>query len=208
MLEVEGHRVDCELYDCSDVREAPIGTLVGVIRSAGAGDPRNQVAWLPPASNRMYVYGPVGHVDVQNGSLNILGFPIQALPATSIIDAYERRSRLDDIDIDDAVFVVGGPVKDLLVAGYIDPAPDVSEPIPFLIGTRVAQYADPEIHVLGRTIHTDSTTVVFEDCVGRRDQRWLFAVSSSIAQVRMEVSQGSGGEIFATRVDVDTGVCQ
>ncbi len=95
-LEVEGHRVDCDLYDCSDVREAPIGTLVGVVRSAGAGDPRNQVTWLPPASGRIQIYGPVGTVDVQNGSLNILGFEVQALPATSIVDAYERQERLDD----------------------------------------------------------------------------------------------------------------
>ncbi len=82
-IEVEGHPVDCDFLRLwRRGGRANWITRRCYSRRQRVGQP-NIVLWLRLASDRIDVSGPVGAVDVQNGSLNVLGFPIQALPVTS-----------------------------------------------------------------------------------------------------------------------------
>ncbi len=199
-LVVAGRSVDCAFFHCEDRPEAQIGTLVAVVQAANA----DRVELLDVATDRVSVTGPVDAVDVQNASLSVLGFPVQLLPATVVVDDTMQAKGIDDIQIGDALSVVGGPVGDLLVAGRVSTHASGAS-----IATRIASYADPDIRVLGQTIHTDATTAIYEDCVGQRDQRWLFDVATDplIHSLQIGVSRVTADETLATRVDVDTGAC-
>ena len=200
-MSVAGRLVDCTFFRCDDLPQAQVGTLVADVQAANAG----RVELLASTTDRIAVTGPVDAVDVPNRSLSVLGFPVQVQPATVVADDTLGRKQIDDIRIGDVVSAIGGPVGDLLVAGRIDTHADGAS-----ILTRVAEYADPDIRVLRRTIHTDAMTVVFEDCVGQRDQGWLFdvAADSLIYELRVGLVREPAGEIRAARIDADAGACR
>lgn len=205
---VQGRSVDCGFFDCEAAREAQVGSLVVVVQGDFLGD-RNPTSVLEPASANISIVGPVDALDVQNGSLSVLGFPVQVLPATVLADETRQPHPFADVALDTVVTASGGPVGDLLVAGRITTYTNGNEPATAKISTRIASYTDPDIHVLGRKITTDPTTSVAEDCVGDKDLPWLFdaAARGLINQLRMEVSGPATGEIVATHIEVDDGAC-
>jgi hypothetical protein len=202
-LEVEGRRIDCSFFPCHTMTRARVGTLVGVLQA----EEGNRVEELPVTSRRVELAGTVSASDLQNDALAILGFRVQATPATIVTDRDQPHlpRHVADIQIGDEMYAIGGSVGDVLVAGWIGGSSDQS-----LISTPFATYADPEIHVLGRTILTDPTTRVSEDCVGERDQRWLFEAADDNAIRRLRIGllpDTDSHPTQALRVFVDTGAC-
>jgi hypothetical protein len=164
---------------------------------------------LDPATDSVRVIGHVGAVDPQNGSLTVVGFRVQVLPATITTDETSQPKSIGDVAVGDNISVEGGPVGDVIVAGRVDTYTNGSGPSITQVMTRVASYANPDIQVMGRTISTNATTTVSEDCVGEKDRPWLFdtAAQGSINQLRMEVFGPVNGELVATHIDVDDGAC-
>ncbi len=197
-LLVEGRAVDCARFQCA-LTQVQVGNLVGVIHDEDG----SRVQRIAVTSEAYGVTGTAEAVDTGSNALSVLGVAVQVLPTTRIVDEQGLPKRISDIRVGDTVTVMGGWVGDPLVAEDIGIYGDQPS-----ITARAPSFADPEVHALGRTILTDETTAVFEDCVGERDQRWLFefAAQSTVA-LRAQVSQGDGGEIFATRIDVDSDAC-
>jgi len=204
-MTVEGREVDCAFYPCAQQTEAEVGSIVVVDQNH-----QNGPSWIyvqDAASDDLSVAGPLTEVDVESGSLGVLGFPIQVLPATVVSDQLQRPSRIDTIQKGDTIRVSGGPVGEILVAGRVSIfAYDPATP---QIATRLADFSRPEIHVLGRTILTTEATPVFEDCVGERDQAWLFetAAKSSIYFMHAAVLPDDDGDFIATRIVDDVRCC-
>jgi hypothetical protein len=199
-MDVAGRPVDCDFYHCENLPGAQIGTMVGVLQFSGS----DQVTALATASDDIQVTGSVGAVDSSNSSLTVLGFQVQVTPAALVVDATGQPARIADIGVGDTVSVSGGPVGDLIVAARVDTSGGQPS-----LWARTASYAEPDIRILGQTVVTDASTPVDEDCVGTRDQAWLFeaASSGSIDQLRIDVSGTGADTIFTDHIDVDDGAC-
>jgi len=201
-LTVEGHPIDCSAFPCASLTElqAQPGQFVAVTRVEGVRRVEQQALFW----ESFQVSGPVDTLDAPNDSLHVLGFPVQLLPTSQVMDDASRPKSLDDIEIGISVTAGGVPVGDVIVAGSLQ-APSDNEPS---IKTYRATFAAPEIHVLGRTILTSPATPVFEDCVGERDQPWLFeAAVDNATGILVTVSVPDGDDLIATRIDADTGAC-
>jgi hypothetical protein len=199
-MSVEGRPVDCAFFRCEDATQAQIGTLVDVLQTGGVGE----VRVLDPTFDTILLVGPVGAANAQDGSMSVLGFPIQISPAAAISDQSGQPMRVGDLAIGDTVAVEGGAVGDVLVAGRINAAAANLQII-----ARNVTFDEPAIHLLGRTILTNQATTVSGNCEGEMDLRWLFDVAAKvpIATIHFEVSQTSTDELLATRVEVLTVSC-
>lgn len=207
-LEIEGRRVDCALFRCEDLVQAEVGRLVALTRSDD-GDTANVVA-IGGATYE--ITGRVSAIDVAGGSITVLGFPVQVIPATLVVDAQEQPDRLSDIGIGDTVTVAAGLVGTAVVAGKIGTFGTGQSIVSNYVDggfTDTVIMRDSEIRILGRTFVTNASTPIFEDCTGARSPEWLLEVyhQTVINSIRIEVPDESPGPIAPVRIDVATEAC-
>lgn len=138
--------------DCVYVTPAIVGSFMDVYLDDGR-------AWLgtaPSTPSRTQLAGTIEAIDSALREIEMLGFHVQASPATQVWDFGTYSLLFEDLQVGDPVYVLGAAVGDAIVAGSIDRDTSAS--------ARITSYDytldRPAIGIAGRTVLTDDSTTV------------------------------------------------
>jgi len=205
-LDVDGVQVNlyCAGSDCgSDPRLLRANALVHVIGKYDAAHDLVQARLVLLAPD-----GPVGltarigAIESGTQALTALGFQVQSFAFTQLGDEpYERTTPVysEDLQVGDTVTATGtyGGVPGLLIASSIRRVP-AQDP---RIYTWRFERADPAIIVLGRSILTNSSTIV-DLCESPIDARRLFSDKDRIDALAIGLQASPANSLEATRVSI------
>jgi len=160
------------------------------------------------------ITGTVESIDPVFGTLSILGFRVQASPATLLVNV----STQSQIHVGDSVSagLAHGSVEDAWATWRLEGVA-AGSPAELLLVQDDVTLAKPSISVRGRLIATDANTK-FSRAQGSISteeffaQGWVAPSGASNqcvpAKLRISVSEGAGGSLTALAIDVTPGGCR
>jgi len=204
-FDIGGHRFQsygCDACDALDEagRQLAKGTFVRVFKNSVAD---LSLSWT--TGDTTGIVGTVEALDADVGSLTVLGFGVQASPATYVgatDPPWINTDKIDlaDLAIGDTVTVAGGILGDRIVADRItrDGAGARIRMMDFVL-------ADPALIFMGRSIETNASTAVincgyYDDACTAADLTWLFGTGETPPVMLIVDVQVAGTQLQATQI--------
>jgi len=161
-FDVDGVAIQPSWCECGYGQPPLLGTYVDVSLYGGNAE----VYLAPSTTHRVGLAGDIAAVDTANREIVVLGFRVQSTPGTQITATPQWYPDVDalafgELSIGDAVEVSGEVLGNVVVAGTIVRQGDAQ-----LVRTLDYMLNEPAIEVAGRSVLTDSSTLV-NLCEGR-----------------------------------------